>query len=905
MIQPLTRCRINTLPLLIALFAVCNGNALAEDFIWIEGEDASTSNAFRHGWYDSVKKDTLSGNEWLSHYNSREEGRAEYEFSVAEADRYTFWIRANPIKARLSYRLDGSGEWTSIDLNRDQRGRLNIASDNKPDKRFISWMKVGAIDLSAGQHRISFRMHSDSDNHGGIDCFVLTRVPFVPSGAKKPTIQRGPAEPDAWFPVVMDDDPLSNESVIDISRLVEAPAGKYGFLHRDRDRLRFEQATEPTKFWAINGSAGADWSAEQMTQAARWYRKHGINLIRQHTVINAVGLMDASGEFDARRLDHYDRWFATLKQQGIYTTWSIIYPHHGRFLQKHDGIDPELFAELDRDDERADGTRQPIAVNDYINLDRGLQRVAWKYFDALLNHVNRYTGLAYKDDPALAMLEFQNESNVFFHTLNELNSPEKMPIISQRMRRGFYQFAKSKYGSKEKAAAAWGGRWLNGDNWDGGELRLMAAFHWGADGPLYEYSRQHRRAGDYIEFLAKIQRDYYARRQRQVRAAGFKGATVTTAWKSGGPAASMANLYADTAADVIDRHNYFGGGDGGHRIVEGKVNNSTHLSQPGRGLLAVGMFQVADRPFAISELSQLPPNPWKAEAAPLFGFYGSGLQGWDAVYSFAMGSHRMADGWHNLSKYVVETPHYMGQFPAIAFAIHNGHIREGDVVAARYLSRDDVFSGKDTIGQSLSGGGYDAKELVGKLTTPPSALAIGRVTIAFGNGQGSQQDLSRYHDRENKRITSTTGQLHWDYGKRCVEVRTAKTQAVIGFTGQQRKQLPAVDVEIDTPFVSLIFTPLDNADLADSKQILITAMARDRQTGSQYNEDFSRLTQVGGPPLLMEPVQATIRLKGSQPTSVRPCDFYGVPRAESIDVGADGSFRIDGRYQTYYYEVRR
>lgn len=879
--------------------------ASQSDAIWIEGENATTSDVTGHGWYDSVKKDTLSGTEWLSHFDERKEGTAEYEFNVAEADRFVFWIRANPVAAKLAYQLDDSGDWNPIDLNRNQRGNINIASDNKPDLRFICWVKVGTIELSAGRHKITFRMNSGPQNHGGIDCFVFTRIPFIPSGAKKPDAHRVTAAPDAWFPVVMDDDAFSPDSIIDVSTLIEAPAGKHGFLKRAGDTLQFENAPRPSQFWGINASPDRAWSAEQMTQAARWYRKHGVNLVRQHTVLSAVGLMDAKGEFDRSRLDHYDRWFATLKEQGIYTTWSVIYPHHGRFLQRHDGIDPALFEELDRADEQADGRRGPISVNDYINLDPSLQAVAWKYFQALLDHVNPYTGLAYKDDPALAMLEFQNESNVFFFTLNALSDADKMPILSSRMRRGFFLFVRQKYRTKAATARAWGGRWMDGDDWEAGELRLMGAHHWGSDGPRYEYSGQTRRTGDYIEFLAKIQRDYYARRQRQVRRAGFQGATVATAWKSGGPAASMANLYADTAADVIDRHNYFGGGEGGHRIVEGMVNHATHLSNPGGGLLSVGLFQFADRPFAYSEWSHMPPNPWKAEAAPLCAFYGMGLQGWDAVYSFAMNSHQMADGWHNLSKYVVETPHYIGQFPALAFALHHGHLQEGEVVAARQLSHDDVFAGKDVLGQSLAGGGYDAKELVGSLTTPPSALAVGRVTIRFGSGRPVRTDLSRYHDRERQRITSTTGQLVWDYRQRFVEVRSPKTQAIIGFTGDERFDLPGVEVSCRTPFVSLIFTPLDNVDLVDSRHVLITAMARDKQTGTEYNADFSQLLKIGGPPLLMEPVQAEIRLKGSRPTSVRPCDLYGVPRSEQLQIGTDGAFTIDGRARTYFYEVRR
>src|SRR5690606_23696859 len=213
-----------------------------------------------------------------------------------------------------------------------------------------------------------------------------------------------------------------------------------------------------------------------------------------------------------------------------------------------------------------------------------------------------------------------------------------------RMRQRFFEFAKGKYGSRDAIVEAWG-KLRDGDDWDGGELALMGAYHWGSEGPLYEYAGQTRRAGDYIEFLTSIQRDYYDRRVKQIRDAGFKGVTVTTAWRAGGPGAELANLYCDMAGDAIDRHNYFGGGDGGHRIVEGKVDTATHLDQPGHGLLAVGMFQVADRPFVYSEWSHMPPSPWKAEAAPLIAFYGLGLQGWDASYHFALGQARIGDGW--------------------------------------------------------------------------------------------------------------------------------------------------------------------------------------------------------------------------------------------------------------------
>ena len=135
-------------------------------------------------------------------------------------------------------------------------------------------------------------------------------------------------------------------------------------------------------------------------------------------------------------------------------------------------------------------------------------------------------------------------------------------------------------------------------------------------------------------------------------------------------------------------------------------------------------------------------------------------------------------------------------------------------------------------------------------------------------------------------------------------VATPKTQAVLGFAGGSSFDLPGVKLDVKTAFVSLILTPLDDAPLAASKHILVTAMARDKQTGTEYSEDGARLVKAGGPPLLMEPVIATITLKGAAPAEVRAVDLYGVPTEVKLPVSA-GSFVIDGRYQSYYYEVKR
>ena len=42
-----------------------------------------------------MKKDVLSGGEWISHFDDKKDGAAEYDFNAMVADDYVFWIRAN------------------------------------------------------------------------------------------------------------------------------------------------------------------------------------------------------------------------------------------------------------------------------------------------------------------------------------------------------------------------------------------------------------------------------------------------------------------------------------------------------------------------------------------------------------------------------------------------------------------------------------------------------------------------------------------------------------------------------------------------------------------------------------------------------------------------------------------
>jgi hypothetical protein len=78
------------------------GSALQAESVWIEGEKPVKSTMNRHPWwYDQVKKDPLSGGDWISNFDAKKQGEAEYSLTIKQGGRYEFWVRANPTLTRI------------------------------------------------------------------------------------------------------------------------------------------------------------------------------------------------------------------------------------------------------------------------------------------------------------------------------------------------------------------------------------------------------------------------------------------------------------------------------------------------------------------------------------------------------------------------------------------------------------------------------------------------------------------------------------------------------------------------------------------------------------------------------------------------------------------------------------
>jgi hypothetical protein len=850
--------------------------AFADSFIWLEGEDADSHNFSHHSWYgDGVNKHLLSpglpeliDGDWLVNYNWSDAGpkSASWYIDAEDPGEYALWLRVAVPLTQGWVAIDGSD---SVDLQLDShtRERINLTQPEL-DHRMLGWVYAGQWDLTEGLHTVTFGLEPHAAwggdlNCGGIDALVLVDFDWAPSGAEQPDLSGDAPEADAWFSFHPSDPPADWSTSVSAAS-PDTPAGGRGRIRREGARF-VDDAGQPIKLWGIN--ADLPVTEDLMEQQAQLYAHMGINLVRNHTV---QSMINGSDGIDADALDQYDLWFSILREAGVYVQWSIFYPHR---IQESDGY--ALYDDLNSG-----------STSGLVTVFPELQALEWAYLEPLLAHTNPYTGLTYAEDPALAIIEMRNEDSVFWHAPLNGISDGTYSAHAAALQADWADWLADKYTDDATLADAWGDGMRGSDGLDNPAMGIYGAWEMEADGP-WSGIEEAARMGDWIAFLAQRQRDGYLNRISLLRAdAGYEGVIISTAWKAGGGSAVLANLWTDDAADAIDRHGYFGGGtlDSWWQLGPGPIANGSMLTEPGQGVFDFADLQIEDKPFLLSEWTSSPPNQQKLEAVPMYAFYGMGLYGWDASLHFAGGSAWFDGGWPDWSQYGGQTPHHLGQFQAVSRAVHEGHLQEGSPSAVLRYTEDDIFNGIDP-----------------RPERDPWLGAVGPQQVSFEGGSTEIVDVADYTDGDF--IQSTTGELLWNTAGYFL-VHTDKTQGVVGLAGSQTIELPDVTVELQTEFVSLLFTSLDGEPLSGSQSILVTALARDQQTSATYSEDGTELVTLGGPPLLLEPVQATLTFEGEEITEVRTLNAYGVPTGTVDDVEG-ATVRIDGRWATAWYQVVR
>ncbi len=428
---------------------------------------------------------------------------------------------------------------------------------------------------------------------------------------------------------------------------------------------------------------------------------------------------------------------------------------------------------------------------------------------------------------------------------------------------------------------------------------------------------------DNAAFLHDVQNRFYGRFVKAIRAAGYQGPLCGSPWQAPAMVPHYYNLRSDYLVGWIDRHNYFGG----------KLDD-TMLARPGSGYLGSGLQQVADRPFGISEWIHVYPSLYSAEGPAIFAAYGMGLQGWGASYEFQSSSGHGA--WSEIvgnfpfGVWNADTPTQIGQYPLLARMVMRGDVTQGPVISTRRLSLAELRQGRFGFSDKIQQHG-DIKSFEG--TVPPEALAAGRVVVEFTDKPqpSTLPDMKKFE--KDKMITSETGQLRWDFAGRgepgqagqgqtgqarapstdgrpdvhdkgYFTIDTPGTKAVVGFAEGKEQRLGGVTMTLRCPYASLFLTAAGKHEtLANARSALVSAVARNCNTGFKVMAFDGRVVDNGKPPILLEPVKATITIAGRPIAAVKVLDHDGKRTAKTLAV-TDGTFTIDGAQdKALYYEV--
>jgi len=710
----------------------------------------------------------------------------------------------------------------------------------------------------------------------------------------------------SWYAFQPTNDPSPGE--IGMQAWLDKPAGQHGRIVRQDDQLIYRD--KPIKLWGINLCYSTCAPDKKLAEKrATFYAKYGVNSVRLHKYADGPGWAgiqskDSFVEFDPEGLDRMDYQIAQFKKQGIYVLLSPIFGS-----QKLGPGDRQYVPYLDEFG-KMDGNKKRVTTpHSAVQYAPELQEVQIRQMVNLMQHRNPYTGLSYAEDPAIAFIEIINEQSILFYT--SMNPLKASVTLRKHVARRFSAWLRKRYASHAQLLTAWGPKALDSFRDQGltsekehlnrhNILPLGNPWYWHPAQLEGSQAYRKRRLLDSLAFLYEQQCAFYDRYVKAVRQAGYEGEVLGSNWQAGEALSHYYNLHSDYRVGTIDRHNYFGGGK------KDKFNNASMLRVPGSGMLSVGMQQVADRPFMLSEWIHVFPNEWGVEGPAIIGAYGMGLQGWDVSYMF---QNRDQGGFSERigrDQWDVTAPQVWGVFPAIARQVLRGDVRESDIRAVRKVHVASMAQGKlgfnDRVIQHADVKGFDSDRV------PAETLAVARTVIEFTDAWQDTASFDVEPYQQENAVHSSTGELRWHAGKTKHDgyftVDTAATKAVVGFAQGQSHQLGALRLTLQCPFAALYVTALGpDEDIGHAHKLLVVALARARNTGMLLNDTEDGVLKQGSGPVLMEAVRAHIRLGRSGVPSVHVLDHDGRRTGRTLKV-SDKSFEIDGaKDRTPYYLI--
>jgi len=661
-----------------------------------------------------------------------------------------------------------------------------------------------------------------------------------------------------------------SHSPVDVSFLLEAPAGKHGFIQVLNGHLATGDG-QRIRLWGVNIT---DWSKgsrqipskEDAPLWAATLARFGVNCVRfQFLDLEAPRGLIAAGRQDTRNLDpdQFDRedfFIAELEKRGIYIDFNLLV---GRPFKAGDGVE-----DASQLREGAKGTSL---------FDKRMIELQKEYAQQLLGHRNPYTGLEYTQDPAVALIEINNED-----ALN-IGYRAPSPFYGQELT-GMYNKWLAAHRTPEQIVAL---RQMAGVKADHDEVPLMFWRGQAASAPPERFLAE-------AEFYNDTQRDYFAGMEDYLKhTLGSKSLVIATADHSHS-GSGYPILMATIGSDVIDGHTYWEHpGDYSRKspMVDDPFNSM---------VVELSRSAIAGKPYTVSEVNEPFPNDYAGEGIPILAAYGA-MQDWDSIMWYTF-EPKQDPAWKP----------YVGD----PFDISLDPVRLPELAAGALLFlRADVEKAEQTIDRAYTNQQvYDSMLLPSTerpYFTPGFPLWLPlehEVRISSFDGPATQSPAGSATPNP---IRSDTSQLTWYHSAPeagLVTVDSPRTQALIGFLQAQEVGDSNLEAKVENKFCSIQLSSLDAKPISRSSKMLLVAGGRVENTGQRWNSAGTDVTNWGDSPTLIEPVVGTLVLKHLEPArtiQLQAIDGSGQPIGPTVSATkAGGKWRIPlGGTVTTWYEL--
>lgn len=478
--------------------------------------------------------------------------------------------------------------WMEIFLNGVQiyenLARGNVSQAFTPDDIVLD------IPVEKGRNILAVRVLSGSKGWRFVCGQPTPPIRYSQNGEWKPFQLYGKSE-------------IISNSALDLSYQIEAPAGKYGraIIGKTGDLVLEQRPDEPLHLMGFNGYPynlmtldSDDDFKKQAHDFAQAARRAGFRLFRTHGSFDRTLChgSHADKKINPAQLSRWDFLLNELKQAGIYLHVTLL------SFGLYDDASPrnKLF------DERDMHKLQMYLGNSWIreHFIYGAQTV--------LNHVNPYTQLAWKDDPAIAFVEFYNEQELGLERIAPVLA--NYPNLKAELLRQFRE-------------------WLAVEYKNGIPPELQKELH---GKPLAEAGlpspRDHKSAlaNAFALFCIHLAEHSYAWCEKIVRDTGYKGllGNFNVSKKIGDAAMRW------TSCQYVCQNTYYQHPIGGWGTPGCSVNQPSSLADTASYWRAANNSRMAGRPFTITEYNHCFWNPYQYENGAVMGAY-SALQGFSAL----------------------------------------------------------------------------------------------------------------------------------------------------------------------------------------------------------------------------------------------------------------------------------